>query len=216
MEPLFKSMPQQNVLGEVLSKNGKSQLRIAETEKYAHVTYFFNNGREEAFEGEERIIINSPRDVGNYDEKPEMSAEKIRDEVIAYMKEKNPDFICLNFANPDMVGHTGNFDATVKACEVIDNCTEKVVDKALENDYITIVLADHGNADYMKNDDGSPNTNHTTNPVPCILVHKDNGFQLKDGKLSDVAPSILKLMGLEIPEEMTGEVLLLEENKSRD
>lgn len=207
LNPLFEDTSMNNVMGEVLSKHNKTQLRIAETEKYAHVTYFFNNGREESFIGENRIIVPSPRDVKNYNEKPEMSAYQVKDKVIEYMNEYRPDFICLNFANPDMVGHTGDFEATVEACQVVDECTKEVVENALKNNYITMVLADHGNADYMKNEDGSPNTNHTINPVPCILLGNGVDYKIKDGKLSDIAPTILKIMDIAIPKEMTGEIL---------
>ncbi len=194
-------------LGEVLERNGKKQIRIAETEKYPHVTFFFSGGREEPFDGEDRILCPSPK-VSTYDLKPEMSANDIRDKIIPELQAKSADFICLNFANPDMVGHTGVFEAAVKACETVDQCAESVVNAALENDYLSIIIADHGNSDMMINPDGSPNTAHTTNLVPFIVV--DNAFneQLKSGKLGDLAPSILTLMGIDIPEEMTGDVLV--------
>ncbi len=194
-------------LGEVLEANGKKQIRIAETEKYPHVTFFFSGGREKAFEGEKRILCPSPK-VATYDLKPEMSATEIRDKIIPELKKGTADFICLNFANPDMVGHTGVFEAAVKACEVVDQCTRDVVNTALENDYLSIIIADHGNSDMMINPDGSPNTAHSTNPVPFVVV--DNSFKgsLKNGKLGDLAPSILKFMGIATPEEMTGEVLI--------
>jgi 2,3-bisphosphoglycerate-independent phosphoglycerate mutase len=198
-----------NTLGEVLAKEGKKQIRIAETEKYPHVTFFFSGGREKEFEGEKRILCPSPK-VATYDLKPEMSAYEIKDAIIPEIKNKEADFICLNFANPDMVGHTGSMEAAIKACEAVDECTKEVVETALENDYLAIVLADHGNADCMINEDGSPNTAHTTQPVPIILVYKDNHkkFSLKNGKLGDVAPTILEIMGINKPKEMTGESLL--------
>ena len=194
-------------LGEVLEKEGKTQIRIAETEKYPHVTFFFSGGREQAFEGEKRIMCPSPK-VATYDLQPEMSAEDIKNAIIAEINQKSGDFICLNFANPDMVGHTGVFSAVVKACETVDRCAGEVLNAALANDYASIVIADHGNADYMMNPDGSPNTAHSLNLVPCILVDKDFKGQLKDGKLADIAPTVLKLMGISQPPEMTGESLI--------
>ena len=198
-----------NTLGEVLEKAGKTQIRIAETEKYPHVTFFFSGGREKNFEGEKRILCPSPKDVPTYDLKPEMSAFEITKNIIPEIKNQSADFICLNFANTDMVGHTGVFHAAVKAAETVDQCTESIVKTALENDYSVILLADHGNADMMVNPDGSPNTQHSTNLVPVILVQNEKGFGLKNGKLGDIAPTILTLMGVPIPEEMTGNVLLL-------
>ena len=194
-------------LGEVLESEGKSQIRIAETEKYPHVTFFFSGGREEPFDGEKRILCPSPK-VATYDLKPEMSAEDIRDKIIPELEAKSANFICLNFANPDMVGHTGDFEAAVKACETVDQCTKAVVTKALENDYLTIVIADHGNSDIMINPDGSPNTAHTTNLVPFIVVDNDFRGELKSGKLGDLAPTILNFMGMSVPNEMTGDVLI--------
>lgn len=196
-----------NTLGEVLEAAGKKQIRIAETEKYPHVTFFFSGGREEPFEGEERILCPSPK-VATYDLQPEMSAADIRDAIIPELAKKEVDFVCLNFANPDMVGHTGDFDAAVKACETVDHCSEAVVGSAVENGYSVIVIADHGNSDIMINEDGSPNTAHTTNLVPCILVDDHFSGSLKSGKLGDLAPTILKIMGVESPAEMTGQVLI--------
>ena len=197
----------ENTLGEVVSKAGKKQIRIAETEKYPHVTFFFSGGREEPFAGESRILCPSPK-VATYDLAPEMSANEIKDKIIVELNKKEPDFICLNFANPDMVGHTGVFSAAVKACETVDSCAQQVTEAALKNGYTTIIIADHGNADMMINDDGSPNTAHTTNLVPCILVDNDYKGKLKNGKLGDLAPTILTLMGVPIPAQMTGDVLL--------
>lgn len=196
-----------NTLGEVVAKAGKKQIRIAETEKYPHVTFFFSGGREAEFEGEKRLLCPSPK-VATYDLKPEMSAFEIRDAIVPELKAKSADFICLNFANADMVGHTGDFEAAKKACEAVDQCNEAVVAAALENGYAAIVIADHGNSDYMINDDGTPNTAHTTNLVPFILVDNDYEGTLKSGKLGDLAPTICKLMGLEIPKEMTGSILI--------
>jgi 2,3-bisphosphoglycerate-independent phosphoglycerate mutase len=196
----------ENTLGEVVASAGKKQIRIAETEKYPHVTFFFSGGRETVFDGESRILCPSPK-VATYDLAPEMSAREIRDKIIPQLNSKTADFICLNFANPDMVGHTGVFEAAVKACETVDQCAEKVTEAALKNGYSTIIIADHGNADMMINDDGSPNTAHTTNLVPCIFVDGDFKPKMKDGKLGDLAPTILTLMGISIPPQMTGNVL---------
>ncbi|HZI25698.1 MAG TPA: 2,3-bisphosphoglycerate-independent phosphoglycerate mutase [Chryseolinea sp.] len=197
----------ENTLGEVVSKAGKKQIRIAETEKYPHVTFFFSGGREEPFIGESRILCPSPK-VATYDLAPEMSANEIKSKIIVELNKKEPDFICLNFANPDMVGHTGVFAAAVKACETVDSCAHQVTDAALKNGYTTIIIADHGNADMMINEDGSPNTAHTTNLVPCILVDNESKLRVKNGKLGDLAPTILTLMGIPIPAQMTGDVLL--------
>jgi 2,3-bisphosphoglycerate-independent phosphoglycerate mutase len=196
-----------NTLGEVISKAGKKQIRIAETEKYPHVTFFFSGGREEPFEGEKRLLCPSPK-VATYDLQPEMSALEIRDSIIPELKNKEVDFVCLNFANPDMVGHTGIFSAAVKACETVDACAEAIITVALENGYTTLVIADHGNSDCMMNEDGSPNTAHTTQPVPCILVDKTYSKPIKDGKLGDMAPTILELMGIEKSAEMNGVSIL--------
>ena len=195
-----------DTLGETLAKAGKKQIRIAETEKYPHVTFFFNGGREEPFDGEQRILCPSPK-VATYDLKPEMSAYEIRDAIIPELKKQEADFVCLNFANPDMVGHTGVMEAAVKACETVDECAKAVVTTGLENGYATILIADHGNCDTMVNPDGSPNTAHTTNPVPLILI--DNEVtSIKDGILGDIAPTVLHLLGLEKPEAMTQETLI--------
>ncbi len=196
-----------NTLGEVIASAGKKQIRIAETEKYPHVTFFFSGGRELPFEGETRLLCPSPK-VATYDLQPEMSAQDICDKIIPELNKKEVDFVCLNFANADMVGHTGVFEAAVKACETVDKCTEEVVKSALANGYTSIIIADHGNADIMLNSDGTPNTQHTTNLVPCILVDNDYSPKLKDGKLGDLAPTILTLMGIAIPKEMTGNCLI--------
>lgn len=196
-----------NTIGEVLAAHGKKQIRIAETEKYPHVTFFFSGGREEPFEGEKRLLCPSPK-VATYDLKPEMSAEDIRDAIIPELKKGEADFVCLNFANPDMVGHTGVFEAAVKAVETVDKCAEAVVTVALANGYSTFIIADHGNSDMMINEDGTPNTAHTTNPVPCILVDNDYRGPIKDGKLGDLAPTILKMIGIPRPAEMSGEELI--------
>jgi 2,3-bisphosphoglycerate-independent phosphoglycerate mutase len=188
-------------LGEVLAEHGKKQIRIAETEKYPHVTFFFSGGREEPFEGEKRILCPSPK-VATYDLKPEMSAYDLTDALIPELKKGEADFVCLNFANGDMVGHTGVMEAAIKACEAVDACAKAVIETALDNGYTTIVIADHGNCETMINPDGSPNTAHTTNPVPIILVDKDLKH-VKDGILGDIAPTILDLMGIEKPEVMT-------------
>lgn len=198
----------QNTLGEVLEKHNKKQIRIAETEKYPHVTFFFSGGREREFRGEKRILCPSPRDVPTYDLKPEMAAYEITEKIVSELEQKSTDFICLNFANTDMVGHTGVFEAAVKAAESVDKCVEKIVKSALKNDYITIILADHGNSDNMINPDGSPNTQHSTNLVPFILVQNKRQFKVKNGKLGDVAPTILKLMDIPIPIEMTANCLI--------
>lgn len=193
-------------LGDVVSKAGKTQLRIAETEKYPHVTFFFSGGQEAAFPGESRLMIPSPK-VATYDLMPEMSAPGIRDAVIKDIQTNQPDFICLNFANADMVGHTGVYSAIVKAVETVDSCLGDVLSCLEEYDYSSIIIADHGNADYAENPDGSPNTAHSTNPVPCILIDSDYK-EIKAGKLADVAPTILTLMGIELPPLMDGNVLV--------
>ncbi|MXV51351.1 2,3-bisphosphoglycerate-independent phosphoglycerate mutase [Pedobacter sp. HMF7647] len=193
-------------LGEVLEKAGKTQVRIAETEKYPHVTFFFSGGREKEFNNERRLLVPSPK-VATYDLQPEMSAPGIADTICKDIQANQPDFICLNFANPDMVGHTGVFEAVVKAVETVDSCANQVVNCGLHYGYSFIIIADHGNADYMINDDGSPNTAHTTNLVPCILIDADYK-SVKDGKLGDIAPTILKIMNVAIPEKMSGNVLV--------
>lgn len=190
-----------NTIGEVLSKAGKKQIRIAETEKYPHVTFFFSGGQEEEFEGEKRILRNSPK-VATYDLQPEMSAYELRDALCEDLKTGEADFVCLNFANGDMVGHTGVMEAAIKACEAVDACAKDVIETGLANGYSTLLIADHGNCETMMNPDGSPHTAHTTNPVPMILIDQDLK-DIKDGVLGDVAPTILKLMGVEQPEEMT-------------
>jgi 2,3-bisphosphoglycerate-independent phosphoglycerate mutase len=188
-------------LGEVLAKKGKKQIRIAETEKYPHVTFFFSGGREEPFEGEKRLLCPSPK-VATYDLKPEMSAYDIKDALVPELQKGDVDFVCLNFANGDMVGHTGVMEAAIKACEAVNACAKQVIETALANGYTTLVIADHGNCETMINPDGSPNTAHTTNPVPIILVDKDLKH-IKDGVLGDIAPTILDLMGIEKPAVMT-------------
>jgi len=192
-------------LGETLEYMGKSQLRAAETEKYPHVTFFFSGGREKPFKDEERILVNSPK-VATYDLQPEMSAPELTEKLVNAIKNNKTDFFCINFANPDMVGHTGNFDAAVKAVETVDQSLQKIMDAAGEN-YSSIVLADHGNCEKLRNDDGSPNTAHTTNPVPVILVDKKKR-EIKDGILGNIAPTILDLMELKHPELMTQKSLL--------
>ena len=195
-----------NTLGEVLAAAGKKQIRMAETEKYPHVTFFFSGGRENEFDGENRIIVPSPK-VPTYDLQPEMSANELADTLIPEIDKGYADFICLNFANADMVGHTGVFSAVVKAVETVDSCVEKVVTAALKMDYDILLTADHGNADFMINEDGSPNTQHSLNLVPLFLISNDYKGSLKSGKLGDIAPTVLSLMGLHIPKEMTGDIL---------
>lgn len=204
-----------NTLGEVIADAGKKQIRIAETEKYPHVTFFFSGGREEPFENEKRIMIPSPK-VATYDLQPEMSAAGVTDAICNELNppstseragDRPPDFVCLNYANADMVGHTGVFSAVLKAVETVDACVKRVVEAGLKNDYSFLIISDHGNAEFMINADGTPNTAHTTNPVPLFLI--DNDYKkINNGRLSDLAPTILKMMGMEIPKEMTGKVLL--------
>ena len=195
-----------NTLGEILAKAGKKQIRIAETEKYPHVTFFFSGGREKEFDGESRIMAPSPK-VSTYDLQPEMSAQQITDNICEELKKEEADFVCLNFANPDMVGHTGVYEAVIKALEKVDECNRKVVETAIQHNYSVLIIADHGNADNMINDDGSPNTAHSTNPVPCILIDKDVK-NIKNGRLADIAPTILKILGLQKPIEMDGTELI--------
>lgn len=195
-----------NTLGEVLEKAGKKQLRIAETEKYPHVTFFFSGGREKEFIGEKRIMIPSPK-VATYDLQPEMSAPELTEAIVKEINGQKPDFICLNYANIDMVGHTGIYNAIIKAVETVDACLKRLVEAGLQNNYSFVIIADHGNADFAINPDNSPNTAHSTNPVPCILIDADYK-KVSNGKLSDIAPTILTLMGIPIPKEMIGNVLV--------
>ena len=203
---LFEKDNLKNTLGEVLEANDKTQVRIAETEKYPHVTFFFSGGRETEFKGETRIMASSPK-VATYDMQPEMSANEVTSKICPVLEKGETDFICLNFANTDMVGHTGVFEAAMQAAETVDACVKNVVEAGLKSGYSFLITADHGNADYMINDDGSPNTAHTTNLVPLFLI--DNDYKsIKEGKLGDLAPTVLKMMGIEIPSEMTGEILI--------
>lgn len=203
---VFRKDDLSDTLGEVLEINNKTQVRIAETEKYPHVTFFFSGGREREYTGEKRILIQSPK-VATYDLKPEMSAREVTAAICAELQTGWPDFVCLNFANPDMVGHTGVFNAVIKAVETVDHCLKTVVECGIANGYSFIILADHGNADFMINGDGSPNTAHTTNLVPCILIDKDL-HHITDGKLGDIAPSLLTMMNVPIPGVMTGQILV--------
>jgi 2,3-bisphosphoglycerate-independent phosphoglycerate mutase len=196
-----------NTLGEILEKNGLKQIRISETEKYPHVSFFFSGGREVPFEGEKRIMIPSPK-VATYDLKPEMSAYEVTDALMPEIKNKTADFICLNYANADMVGHTGFWNAVIKAVETVDRCVEKIITAALENGYTIFLTADHGNADFMINEDGSPNTAHTLNPVPFFIIDREWNGKIKPGKLGDIAPTILTMMGIPITGEMTGNILI--------
>ena len=204
---IFEKDDLKNTLGEILENNGKTQIRIAETEKYPHVTFFFSGGREAPFVGEKRLMAPSPK-VATYDLKPEMSAIELTDSILPEINNKTADFICLNFANADMVGHTGVWSAIVKAVETVDSCVEKVVNAALENDYTIFLTADHGNADYALNEDGTPNTAHSLNLVPLFVIDKNWKGTVKSGKLGDIAPSILTMMDLPIPAEMTGDILI--------
>jgi len=206
IEVIYDKENIKNTLGEVLEQNKKSQIRIAETEKYPHVTFFFSGGREKEFVGEKRIIVNSPK-VPTYDLQPQMSAPEVTATIISELEKGKTDFVCLNFANPDMVGHTGNYNAIVKAIETVDVCTQKVVEAGLKNDYAFLIIADHGNADFAINTDGTPNTSHSTNPVPCFALN--TGFNnIENGKLADIAPTILQIMGIKAPNEMTGKSLI--------
>ncbi len=204
---LFHNDNLTNTLGEVLAKNNKTQIRIAETEKYPHVTFFFSGGREQPFEGERRIMADSPKDVATYDEKPEMSAYEITEKILPEIEQESADFICLNFANADMVGHTGVWEAAIKAAETVDTCVGRIVPLALEKGYTIFLTADHGNSDFLVNGDGTPNTAHTLNPVPLFVISNDFDGTVDPGKLGDIAPTVLKHMGVRIPEEMTGDVL---------
>ncbi|OIR12003.1 2,3-bisphosphoglycerate-independent phosphoglycerate mutase [mine drainage metagenome] len=204
---IFENDNLNNTLGEVLEANGKKQIRIAETEKYPHVTFFFSGGREKVFDGETRIMAQSPK-VATYDLQPEMSAHELADKLVPEIEKESADFICLNFANADMVGHTGVFTAVEKAVETVDKCVERVVTAALQHDYTIFLTADHGNADFMINEDGTPNTQHSLNLVPFFVIDKEWHGTVKPGKLGDLAPSILHVMGLQIPKEMTGDILV--------
>jgi 2,3-bisphosphoglycerate-independent phosphoglycerate mutase len=204
---VFENDNLNNTLGEILANNGKKQIRIAETEKYPHVSFFFSGGRETPFEGESRIMIPSPK-VATYDLKPEMSAVEVTDAIVPEIEKESADFICLNYANADMVGHTGVFSAAIKAVETVDKCVERVITAALEHGYTVFLTADHGNADYLINEDGTPNTAHTMNLVPLFIIDKNFKGAVKPGKLGDIAPTILTMMHLPIPQEMTGDVLI--------
>lgn len=203
---IFKKDNLKNTLGEVLANNNLCQIRIAETEKYPHVTFFFSGGREVVFDKETRLMAPSPK-VATYDLMPEMSAQEIVNKITPEINKQEVDFICLNFANPDMVGHTGNYEAIKKAVEIVDQCAKDVVEAGIKNDYAFVIIADHGNADFALNQNGSPNTAHTTNPVPCFVLNTDYN-NLENGKLGDIAPTILKIMEVEIPSEMTGKILV--------
>jgi 2,3-bisphosphoglycerate-independent phosphoglycerate mutase len=204
---LFDKENVQNTLGEYLASQGKTQLHIAETEKYAHVTFFFNGGRETPYEKEDRILVPSPK-VATYDLKPEMSAYEVKDKLVAAINENKYDFIVVNYANGDMVGHTGVYEAIEKAVVAIDACVKETIEAAKANGYEAIIIADHGNADNAVNADGTPNTAHSLNPVPCVYVTENKNATVANGVLADVAPSILHIMGLEQPAEMTGHDLL--------
>jgi 2,3-bisphosphoglycerate-independent phosphoglycerate mutase len=204
---IFETDNLNNTLGEILEEHGLKQIRIAETEKYPHVSFFFSGGREKPFDGEKRIMIASPK-VATYDLKPEMSAFEVTDALLPELKNESADFICLNYANADMVGHTGVWEAAIKAVETVDKCVSQVVTTGLENGYTTFLTADHGNSDYMINEDGSPNTAHTMNLVPFFIIDKEWKGKIKPGKLGDIAPTILTMMQLPIPKEMTGEILI--------
>jgi 2,3-bisphosphoglycerate-independent phosphoglycerate mutase len=205
--PLFTNNDLKNTLGEVLATNNKKQIRIAETEKYPHVTFFFSGGREKEFDGETRIMKASPKDVATYDLKPAMSAHELTEAILPEIKNESADFICMNFANADMVGHTGVWQAVITAVETVDECLAKIVPIALAHNYTILLTADHGNSDFMINDDGSPNTAHTMNPVPFFVISNDFKSKVKNGKLADIAPTILHIMQLPIPKEMTGNIL---------
>lgn len=205
---IFQNDDLKNTLGEVLQNNGKKQIRIAETEKYPHVTFFFSGGRENTFADEKRILCASPRDVATYDLKPQMSAYEITEAILPELENKSADFICLNFANTDMVGHTGVWKAAIKAAETVNDCVRKIVPIALQNGYTVFLTADHGNSDCLINDDGTPNTAHTLNPVPFFIIDNKWKGNIRNGKLADIAPTILHFMQLPIPQEMNGEILI--------
>jgi 2,3-bisphosphoglycerate-independent phosphoglycerate mutase len=204
---IFETDNLSNTIGEVIANLGLKQIRIAETEKYPHVTFFFSGGREIPFEGEKRIMLPSPK-VATYDLKPEMSAYEVTEAIVPEIENETASFICLNYANTDMVGHTGVWTAAITAAETVDKCVERVVTAAINHGYAVFLTADHGNADYMINEDGTPNTAHTLNPVPLFFIEKDYRPKIKPGKLADVAPSILKWMGIPLSKEMTGEILI--------
>jgi 2,3-bisphosphoglycerate-independent phosphoglycerate mutase len=209
VQSIFQQDDLQNTIGEVIAKHGRKQIRIAETEKYPHVSFFFSGGRETPFEGERRILIPSTKEVATYDLKPEMSAHEITDAILTELNIGEVDFICLNFANTDMVGHTGVWEAAIKAAETVNDCVAKIIPIALVNNYTVFLTADHGNSDYLINEDGTPNTAHTLNPVPFFVIDKNFNGQLRNGKLADIAPTILHWMGLPIPKEMSGDILLV-------
>jgi 2,3-bisphosphoglycerate-independent phosphoglycerate mutase len=204
---IFETDNLENTLGQIIENNGLKQIRIAETEKYPHVTFFFSGGREKPFEGEQRIMVSSPK-VATYDLQPEMSAPELTDAIVTEINNGEAAFVCLNYANADMVGHTGVWEAAIKAAETVDSCVQRVVTAGLENGYTIFLTADHGNADFMINADGTPNTAHTLNPVPFFIIDKEWKGTVKQGKLGDLAPTILAMMGLHIPPEMTGDILI--------
>ena len=204
---IFDTDDLEHTLGHVIAAQGLKQIRAAETEKYPHVTFFFSGGREKVFEGEKRIMVASPK-VATYDLQPEMSAKELTDALLLELTGKTADFICVNYANTDMVGHTGIWEAAIKAAETVDRCVERLVTTGLENGYTILLTADHGNSDYMINEDGTPNTAHTLNPVPLFLIDNEKKWEIRSGKLADIAPTILTLMQLPVPKEMTGEILI--------
>jgi 2,3-bisphosphoglycerate-independent phosphoglycerate mutase len=206
VQVIFETDNLNRTLGEVIADAGLQQIRIAETEKYPHVTFFFSGGREIPFEGESRLMVPSPK-VATYDLQPEMSAFGITDAIIPEIEKEQASFICLNYANADMVGHTGVWEAAIKAAETVDQCVARVVTTGLQHGYTIFLTADHGNADYLINEDGTPNTAHTLNPVPLFIICKNWNGHIKPGKLGDIAPTILNMMGLPIPTDMTGEIL---------
>ncbi|MFZ9878399.1 MAG: alkaline phosphatase family protein [Chitinophagaceae bacterium] len=203
---IFETDNLNKTLGQVLEEAGRTQIRIAETEKYPHVSFFFSGGREKPFTGEKRIMIPSPK-VATYDLQPEMSAQQVTDAIVTEIKNETADFICLNYANADMVGHTGVWEAAIKAAETVDHCVKEVVTAALAHDYTVFLTADHGNSDYLINPDGTPNTAHTLNPVPLFIIDKNWHPTLKPGKLADIAPTLLTRMNIDVPSEMTGTIL---------